>query len=198
MSDSRIPPPSEPEPDPDLGRWLADVIQTVRAPAAALQWYGIVSMVLAALLVTAFLAAPDQIAESYRKREVEKQKGLEPADRKPVPSVDEISRAMQVRWLGIGAVWLVCGFLTAYGGVRMRQLHGYGWAVIGSFLSAIPCTSSCCCVGTPIGLWALVILFGSDVRLGFARVGSVGGLGTYEEEQRSRDEEGPRPPIRLE
>ena len=192
-------PPPGAEPDPEnLGRWLADVIQSVRVPAAAMQWYGIVSMVLAALLVTAFLAAPDQIAESYRKREVEKQKGLEPADRKPVPPVEEISRAMQIQWLGFGIVSLACSFLIAYGGVRMKQLHGYGWAVTGAVLAAIPCTNSCCCFGTPIGLWALVILFGSDVRLGFARVGSVGGLGQFEEEFRSRDEEPPSRPIRLE
>jgi hypothetical protein len=80
----------------------------------------------------------------------------------------------------------------------MKQLHGYGWAVTGAVLAAVPCTNSCCCAGTPIGLWALVTLFGSDVRLAFTRVGAVGGLESYTDDMRSRDEDPPSRPIRLE
>jgi hypothetical protein len=69
--------------------------------------------------------------------------------------------------------------------------------VTGAVLSALPCTNSCCLVGTPIGLWALVILFGSDARLAFARVGAVGGLGKYEDDMGPRDDP-PSRPIRLE
>ena len=80
----------------------------------------------------------------------------------------------------------------------MRHLHGYGWAVTGAVLSAVPCTNSCCCFGTPIGLWAIVVLFGSDVRLAFARVGAFGGLETFEADVEPRDEDPPSRPIRLE
>jgi hypothetical protein len=199
MTDYGAPPPPPPEPEPEnQGRWLADVIGTVQTPAAALQWFGIVSVVLAALTVTVFLAAPDQVAEVYREQLVEIQKDQAPEDREPLPPARQIARELQIQYVGGGVVSLVCSFLIAYGGICMRQFTGYGWAVGGAVLAAIPCTNSCCCVGTPIGLWALVTLFGSDVRLAFARVGAVGGLGRYEEDMRSRDEDPPSRPIRLE
>jgi hypothetical protein len=69
--------------------------------------------------------------------------------------------------------------------------------VAGVVLSIIPCTNTCCCAGLPIGLWALVTLFGSDVRLAFARVGAAGGLERFEEPPPPRDEP-PSRPIRLE
>ena len=197
MTDYGAPPPPEPDPEND-GRWLANAIGAVRTPAAALQWYGVASVVLAALVITIFLAAPDSICDPLYKKAVRDQQQLPANEQKPLPPYGEFVRAIQVQWVGGYAISLVCGFLIAYGGIRMRQFHGYGWAVTGAVLSAIPCTNSCCCAGTPIGLWALVTLFGSDVRLAFSRVGAVGGLGRYEEDMRSRDVDPPSRPIRLE
>ena len=177
MTDYGDPPPPDPEND---GRWLANAIQSVRIPATALQWYGIGSFLLAALVVTVFLGAPEQSAGRYYDELVKLQRDVPPDEREPLPPRDQFVRETQVQYVASGVVSLVCSFLIAFGGIRMRQLHGYGWAVTGAVLSAIPCTNSCCCVGTPIGIWALVILFGSDVRMAFDRVGSVGGLGRYE------------------
>ena len=189
-------PPPEPDSERD-GRWLANAIRAVRGPATALQWYGVGSVVLAALVITVFLAAPDSVCDPLYKRAVRDQQELPANERKPLPPYGDFVRGTQVQVVGGYAVSLACGFLIAFGGIRMRQLHGYGWAVAGAVLAAVPCTNSCACVGTPIGLWALVILFGSDVRLAFARVGAVGGLERYEDEQRSRDDP-PSRPIRLE
>ena len=197
MTDYGAQPPPEPEPE-ESGRWLADAIQSSRPPAIALQWYGIISMLLAGLVVALFLAAPGEAAGRYYDRLVQQQRELAPEDREQLPPRDEFVRGMQIQWVGIGIIWLVCSFLIAYGGIRMKQLHGYGWAVTGAILSAIPCISGCCCFGTPIGLWALVTLFGSDVRLGFARVAPVGGLGMYEGMIESGDFDPPSRPIRLE
>lgn len=197
MTDYGPPSESEPEPEPH-GQWLAEVIRTVQTPAAALQWYGVASVVLAALGITLFLAAPDSICDPLYKREQRKHQQLPPNEQKPLPPYGEFVRTTQVQVIGGNAASLVCGFLIALGGIRMKQLNGYGWSVTGAVLSAIPCTNSCCCVGLPIGLWALVTLFGSDVRLAFARVGAVGGLGRYEEDMRSRDVDPPSRPIRLE
>src|SRR4051794_14790472 len=109
-------------------------------------------------------------------------------ERTPLPPRDKFAKQMQIQWAASGAVNMVTGFLTAFGGIRMKQLHGYGWAVTGSLLAAIPCTSMCCCIGLPIGLYALVTLFGSDVRMGFSRVGAAGGLEAFQSEFRSRDD----------
>jgi hypothetical protein len=157
----------------------------------------LISIVLSALSLALFLAAPDQVAGWYFDKLVELQRDQDPEDREPLPPRAKFVRETQIQGIAGSAVTLICSFLVAYGGICMKQLHGYGWAITGSILAAIPCTSYCCCAGTPIGLWALVTLFGSDVRLGFARVGAVGGLGAYEVPG-SRDEDPPSRPIRLE
>jgi hypothetical protein len=193
MNDYGSPPPLEPE---DQGQWLTDVIRTVQTPAAALQWYGICSLVLSALVITIFLAAPDTICDWYYKQMIQLQKDEAPENRKPLPPYRQFVQTQQIQMVVGHGISLACGFLIAFGGVRMRQLNGYGWAVTGSILSAIPCTNSCCCVGTPIGLWALVTLFGSDVRLAFARVGALGGLEAYTDGPLRDDP--PSRPIRLE
>jgi hypothetical protein len=188
-----------PPPDPEnQGRWLADVIRSVQLPGVVLQWYGVVSFVLAATVLAIFLAAPDQVADWYYQRMVQQQREVPAEERTPLPPRDKFAKQMQIQWAASGAVNMVTGFLTAFGGIRMKQLHGYGWAVTGSLLAAIPCTSMCCCIGLPIGLYALVTLFGSDVRMGFSRVGAAGGLEAFQSEFRSRDDDPPSRPIRLE
>jgi len=189
-----------PPPDPEnQGRWLANVIRTVQLPGAALQWYGVVSMLLAAVIVAIFLAVPDEVSRRTYDQMLKQQREQPAEDRTPLPPYDQFARIQQMEWLGFGAVSLVCSFFIALGGIKMKQLHGYGWAVAGSVLASIPGASCCCCVGLPVGLFALVSLFGSDVRLAFARVGAAGGLDAYrEEDARSRDDDPPSRPIRLE
>jgi hypothetical protein len=196
MTDYGTPPPP---PDPEnQGLWLANVIRSVALPGAVLQWYGVVSMLLAAIVVAVFLAAPDEVPRRIYDRMLKSQRERPAEERTPLPPYDQFARIQQIEWLGGGAVSLVCSFLIAFGGIRMKQLHGYGWAVTGSVLASIPGASSCCCIGLPIGLYALVTLFGSDVRMGFARVGAAGGLEAFQSEFRSRDDDPPSRPIRLE
>jgi hypothetical protein len=197
MTDYGTPPPP---PDPEnQGRWLANVIRTVQLPGAALQWYGVVSMLLAAVIVAIFLAVPDEVSRRTYDQMLKQQREQPAEERTPLPPKDQFARMQQMEWLGFGAVSLVCSFFIALGGIKMKQLHGYGWAVAGSVLASIPGASCCCCVGLPVGLFALVSLFGSDVRLAFARVGAAGGLDAYrEEDARSRDDDPPSRPIRLE
>jgi hypothetical protein len=187
-----------PPPDPDQARWLANVIRTVQLPGAALQWYGVVSMLLAAIVVAIFLAVPDEVSHRVYDQMVKSQRDKPAHERTPLPPFDQFARTQQIEWLAGGGLSLVCSFLIALGGIKMKQLHGYGWAVAGSVLAAIPCTNSCCCIGLPVGLYALVTLFGSDVRLGFARVGAAGGLDAFRSEFQARDDDPPSRPIRLE
>lgn len=59
--------------------------------------------------------------------------------------------------------------LTIFGGLSMIRLRGYGLAVTGSIVAAIPCISpmGCCLIGEVVGIWALVVLFNSDVNAAF-------------------------------
>jgi len=194
MSESEIEPPGDPE---KRGQWLANVIRAIQPPATMLLWFGVGSMVLAALTIAVFLAAPDSFCERWHKDLVKEQFDRPPEEREPVPTYSDFVRAKQIQFVGSGAVSLPCSFLIAFGGLRMRQLHGFGWALTGSILSIVPFTNMCCCLGTPIGLWAIVVLFGSDVRLAFSRVGAAGGLEAFPVEPQERDEP-PSRPIRLE
>jgi hypothetical protein len=70
--------------------------------------------------------------------------------------------AMAVFGLVISAVILV-------GGIKMKKLESYGWAMTASVISVIPCVSPCCygLVGIPIGIWALVVLSKPEVKSAF-------------------------------
>lgn len=57
--------------------------------------------------------------------------------------------------------------LIIFGGMRMRALTGFALVVTGSVLAIIPCTSPCCCIGLPVGIWALVVLFKPEVKSAF-------------------------------
>jgi hypothetical protein len=187
-----------PPPGPDdQARWLANAIRTVRAPATALQWFGVASFVLAGIVLALVLAAPDSIFDPVYQRLIRQQKDEPAEQRKPLPPYGQFVQSLQIEVGMLAAAWLAGSFMVALGGVRMRQLNGYGWAVAGSILAIVPLTNAFCCAGIPIGLWALVTLIGSDMRAAFARVGAAGGLERFETPPESRDEP-PSRPIRLE
>lgn len=55
-----------------------------------------------------------------------------------------------------------------YGGWKMKQLENHGLAVTSSILAIVPCTSPCCfLIGTPIGIWALVVLLKPEIKSAF-------------------------------
>lgn len=61
---------------------------------------------------------------------------------------------------------LAMAVLVIVGALKMRNLQSYGLALAASIIAIIPCFS-CCFTGVPIGIWALVVLLGSDVKAAF-------------------------------
>jgi len=61
----------------------------------------------------------------------------------------------------------VMSVLVLYGASRMKKLRSYGWAMTATILALVPCTSPCCLVGLPIGIWALVVLMKPEVKAAF-------------------------------
>jgi len=59
--------------------------------------------------------------------------------------------------------------LTIFGGVSMIRLRRYGLAITGAILAAIPFLSpmGCCLIGEVVGIWALVVLFNTEVSAAF-------------------------------
>lgn len=44
------------------------------------------------------------------------------------------------------------------GALKMKNLQNRGWAMTAAILAIVPCVSPCCCIGIPIGIWALTTL----------------------------------------
>lgn len=63
-----------------------------------------------------------------------------------------------------GIIGLVMCFLIFYGALQMQKLRNYGLCMAASIVAMIPCLSPCCCIGLPIGIWALVVLSKADVK----------------------------------
>jgi hypothetical protein len=57
--------------------------------------------------------------------------------------------------------------ITLLAATRMRNLQSFPLVVTATILTAFPCTSPCCCIGLPVGIWVLVVLFKPEVRSAF-------------------------------
>lgn len=75
--------------------------------------------------------------------------------------------------LTTGLIGLVLSALVAYGARQMQTLRSFGWSVTAAVLALIPCTSPCCVLGVPIGIWALVVLYRPEVRAAFGSQAGV-------------------------
>jgi hypothetical protein len=51
--------------------------------------------------------------------------------------------------------------------LKMKRLESHGLAVTASILAMLPCTSPCCIIGLPLGIWALVVLSKPEVKSAF-------------------------------
>ncbi|TNE84422.1 MAG: hypothetical protein EP330_29865 [Deltaproteobacteria bacterium] len=63
---------------------------------------------------------------------------------------------------------IIVGGLVAFGGVKLRSLQSPALVYAGSVLAMIPCCSGpCCCLGLPIGIWAIVTMQDEEVKAAF-------------------------------
>ncbi|GMU59898.1 MAG: hypothetical protein AMXMBFR34_16610 [Myxococcaceae bacterium] len=57
--------------------------------------------------------------------------------------------------------------LVLFGGVQARNLKMYPLAIAASFAAMLPCQCACC-IGIPVGIYALVVLFKPEVKSAFS------------------------------
>ena len=57
--------------------------------------------------------------------------------------------------------------LIIFASVKMRRLESWGLSTTAAILTVIPCTSSCCLIGIPIGVFALMVVFDPNVKAAF-------------------------------
>jgi hypothetical protein len=163
-------------PDPaDPNRWLVDSVRAVQLPGSALQWFGAASTFVAVLWLIVYLVSPDTFFRPVYDAVARQQEKRPAEDRVAVPPYKKWVQAWQTISVVSVVVAMAAGVVITIAGLKMKQLSGYGLAVTGAVLAILP-LNSCCCAGLPVGLWAMVALFNSDVRLAFTRVGAAGGL----------------------
>lgn len=66
-----------------------------------------------------------------------------------------------------GVIKLAVAGLIMFGASRLRSLKSFPLVVTVAILAIVPCTSPCCCVGLPVGIWALVVMFKPEVKSAF-------------------------------
>ncbi|MBF5043829.1 hypothetical protein FGE12_15625 [Aggregicoccus sp. 17bor-14] len=71
------------------------------------------------------------------------------------------------RWLNLPGI--VLSGLMLLGGLKMKGLQSYALALTGAIVAVIPCmgVNGCCCIGMPVGIWALVVLMRPEVKGAF-------------------------------
>jgi len=67
-----------------------------------------------------------------------------------------------VNLLGLGISGLII-----FASTKMRKLESRGLVLTATILSMLPCTSACCCVGLPVGIWILTVLVKPGVKSAF-------------------------------
>lgn len=131
------------------------VREMVQGPATALLVSGIICVILAILSVvanlmgTTFAPAMDEVPQEMR------------------PFVDAMERMQGPMAVISSLIGLAISGLMIYAAQKMRNLESFALVVTATILAMVPCTSPCCCIGLPVGIWVLVVLFKPEVKAAF-------------------------------
>ena len=84
---------------------------------------------------------------------------------------DMPSEALSMMSGGIGILMsiisiAICG-VVIFGAMKMKALQSYVFAMVAAILPMLPCIWPCCCLGLPVGIWALIVLLDKNVKAAF-------------------------------
>lgn len=77
--------------------------------------------------------------------------------------------ASSVTSLIADAVVLLTSGFVIFGATRMLKLQSFGLVMASAIVAMVPCLGPCCCIGAPVGLWALLVLNKPEVKAAFQR-----------------------------
>lgn len=139
--------------------------ERLHVPAIGLVVYGaLAALVQAASLVNELLGHPleKRLFDFLRERGVE------------VPDFDPetltgglLFGANLIMNVVMGALTLALALFTLWGGLQMLRRRHHAACIAAAIAACLPC-GACCCLGLPLGIWALVVLNRPDVRAAFA------------------------------
>lgn len=64
-------------------------------------------------------------------------------------------------------IGITAGVIVLIGAIKMKGLTNYGLSMAAAILAMLPCVSPCCCLGIPIGIWALIVLMKPEIKNAF-------------------------------
>jgi hypothetical protein len=148
-----------------------DILKKVQAPAIALIVYGVVSCGLALINVAycaLHMAGMNPFTQNQAKdmEQIRQQAGGEMAD---IFEMIEQVTSMTNGPVGLATnlIALIVAIPTIMAGSRMKNLRSHTLSLITAALACVPCTSGCCCLGLPIGIWAIIVLVNPNVKAAF-------------------------------
>ncbi len=155
---SSAPPGLAPAPDADLECQAA--LNAVKIPAVLLQLAAGVNILLSLISIVRQVFFPQSIQEQLQKFSQNPQ-FQDPTIQKWL--------ALMTGPLAIGSYIfaIVMALLIFWGAFEMQRLRNYVFAFVAALLAIIPCLTSCCLVGLPFGIWALVVLSRTEVKSQF-------------------------------
>lgn len=71
-----------------------------------------------------------------------------------------------VMGIGFNLIGLAVSAFVIYGAMQMKELRSYAMSIAAAVLAILPC-GPCCCIGLPVGIWALVVLLRPEVKAAF-------------------------------
>jgi len=125
--------------------------ERIAAPANALLATGIINIILhsAVILLYSFML-------------------VEMLGMNPPQGQDTASLALGCgMFIAASLVGLLMDIVLLIGVWKMKRLDNYLLSVIAAIIAMIPCISPCCLLGLPFGIWALLTLNDSSIKLAF-------------------------------
>ncbi|MCA9128065.1 MAG: hypothetical protein KDB22_13310 [Planctomycetales bacterium] len=146
---------------------LQIVKDKVAPPAIALMVVGGLS-ILASLYGTgsSIYNMLDQSAMQDTMTQMKDQFGEESAVVQYLSIMIRLSQGPWMLVMNLVAMAVSIGVLV--GAIRMSQVRSYTWSLAAAVLAMLP-IGNCCCIGLPIGIWALVVLQDATVKQVFQR-----------------------------
>jgi hypothetical protein len=143
----------------------------VRGPATGLIVYGVISAIVAfgyASMSVLQIFGMNPIANNQQQQMQEMQGQMKAEEAEMLQNIMKISNTIGGP---VGAVMhsiqLILGIFTVLSANKMKKFQGRTSAMVFSVLACIPCTSGCCILGLPIGIWSIIVLVNADVKAAF-------------------------------
>jgi hypothetical protein len=86
------------------------------------------------------------------------------------PNMESVQRLLEFTqssgWV-FNLIPLALSGLVFVGALKMKNLESRGLAIAASIIAMLPCVGPCCCLGLPVGIYALTVLVKPEVKAAF-------------------------------